>query len=489
MRRRDFVTAVPVAFLSGCLNDETDGDREDGAEGGGGDGRDAVEVYESLVARIPPEGNDIVAEFKTNGLTASGFGWVACLTEDGDEEGPPLVRTAQVNTGDEAETYELAALPPHTHRAENGNGDVLNAVPTERHDLADGSPEVRRDDGAWYLAGEDDALPESVELEPGTGYVGEYALVSEDGELSEGEFTFGDFGASEPATAGFRVATWDDESPGPSEESRFEPGSLPDEADGTALSFYHDADESTEVYLTPSKEVVELAEGTEEIEFILTNRSEESTDTLDASFDLYKLVDGGWRPVTTSLGSRLGEYETVWSRKRTTKTVRLFHDKEEKETRDDAGTAGEFSYRDDLDGDGREDDFVIGPVGGGKYAYDPDATVGETRPAAVFRVEAPPVDVIPPEDASAETDVDEVVVTADGETEESFVVRADEGHDEVVAPEALYGVEESLRYALPFFDEDVKTVEVRADTRTVEEALSSEERRLRYRGSDYRVTR
>lgn len=146
-------------------------------------------------------------------------------------------------------------------------------------------------------------------------------------------------------------------------------------------------------------------------------------------------------------------------------------------------------YRDDLDGDGRADDLVIGPLGGGKYAYDPDASVGKTRPSAVFRVEAPPVKVNPPEDASAETEGDMIVVTVDGKSEESFIVHEDEGHDEVIPPEALYGVEESLRYALAFFDEDVSTVEVRADERTAEEALPSKERMLKYRGTDYRVTR
>lgn len=312
MRRRDFVTTTLIALLSGCLRDETDTEENDESGGGGDDRRDAVEVYDSLVARVPPEGNDIVAEFETAGLTASGFGWVACLVEEGNEEGPPLVRTAHVNRGDETETYELAGLPPRTRKSENENGDVLYAVPTERHELADGTPDVRRDYGAWYLAGEGGySLPETVELEPGTGYVGEYALVSDDGELSEGEFVFGEFEASEPATAGFRVTTWDAESPGPLRKSRFEEGSLPEEVDGTALSFYHEADESTEVYLTPSKETVELAGGYEEIEFTLTNRSEESTDILDGSFNLYKLVDEGWRPVTTSLGSRLGEYETI----------------------------------------------------------------------------------------------------------------------------------------------------------------------------------
>lgn len=488
MKRRDFVTTT--ALLSGCLRDETGTEEKDKAENEDDNRRDAVEVYDCLVTRIPPEGNDIVAEFETAGLTASGFGWVACLVEGGDEEGPPLVRTAHVNRGDETETYELAELPPRIRKAENENGDVLYAVPTEHHDLADGTPNLRRDHGAWYLAGEGGySLPETVELEPGTGYVGEYALVSDDGGLSEGEFVFGEFEASEPATAGFRVTTWDAESPGPSGKSRFEQGDLPEEADSTALSFYHEADESTEVYLTPSKETVELAGGYEEIEFTLTNRSEESTDILNGSFNLYKHVDGGWRLVTKSLGSRLGEYETIWSGKRTTNTVRLFHDEEEIVAKNGDGTAGEFSYRDDLDGDGRADDLVIGPLGGGKYAYDTDASVGKTRPAAVFRVEAPPVEVNPPEDASPETEGDRVVVTVDGKSEESFTVHEDEGNDEVIPPEALYGVEESLRYALAFFDEDVSTVEVRTDERNAEEAVSSEERMLKYRGSDYRVTR
>jgi len=503
---RDRDAAEPTGSNENNTEDEME--RDDNTTAGDGS-QEAVDVYRDIFARVPPNpsmsGSDILAEFETTGLTASGFGWVARLVEDGDEESPPRLRTAHANTGEETEEYELVSLPPYDGVAENENGDVMYAVPTDKHDLAKDTPEVTRDDGAWYLEGDhdrDDWLPTTFELAPETGYVGEYFLVSEDGELGEGDYRFGDRQEQAPETLSLTVSAWETESPGSSEKSRFERGSLPEEANGEELSFYHDADETTEVYLKPSKEIIDLSEQEEaEMEFELINRSEVISSTSDWSWSLRKLVNSDWAVVDGGQGGRVGNYRTSWPGRKMRRRMRYSHGKPEGDDLMSVG-GGEFAYIDtEGNGDGSNPDGhavhtydatrVFGPIGGGKYAYDPSVSFEDVRPAAVFEVEAPPIDVEPPEDASAEREGARVVVSVGDESESAFVVeRADVDEGETIPSEALYGVENSLRYAVPFFEDDVEEVRVEADEETVEDAFPSEDERVfEHGGTDYRAAR
>jgi len=531
MRRRSFVAMLAFAS-AGCVeggreaagpaesteptgtdenNTDEDTERDDEEKTAGDGSQEAAEAYDEIITRIPPSpsasGSDILAEFETAGLTASGFDWVARLVEDGDEESPPRLRTAHANMSDETEEYELASLPPYDGIAENENGDVMYAVPTEEHDLAESTPEVGRDGGVWYLEGENERgewLPTTFELAPETGYVGEYFLVSEDGELGEGDYGFGDGRERGPEILSLTVSAWETESPGPSEESRFENGSLPEDANGERLSFYHDADEKTEAYLKPSKELVDLSEREEAgMWFELTNRSEVISSTTDWSWSLRKLVDGDWKLVDAGQGGRAGDSQPVWPGRTMRRRVRYSHGKPEGDDLTPVGGGG-FAYT-DTEGNGNDGDDggdqeghavhtydatrVFGPVGGGTYAYEPNASFGDVRPAAAFEVEAPPIEVEPPEDASAEREGGRVVVTAGDETGSAFVVeRSDVDDAEVVPSEALYGVENSLRYAVPFFDDGVEEVRVEADKKTVESAFPSEsERVFEHRGTTYRA--
>jgi hypothetical protein len=513
MRRRRLL-ALLAAVSSGCLRNEgrdetangTDNSEENTTEENESDAENteaderwgdgtqkAARVREEMLSSIPPQGSDIVVEFESVGLTAAGYDRVARLAEDGDEDGPPILRTVWVNDGDGNETYELASLPPYDGVAENEDGDILYAVPTEEHELVEETPEVERDDSAWYLNGEynrDAWLPETVELPPDTGYVGEYAVVSDDGELSEGEYPFGG-GTDDPRDDGLTAVTWSTDSPGPSEESRFEGEELPRRTDGERLSFYHDADETTEVYLEPSREMVELpSDDVEEVEFKLVNRSDGTGSPLHASFLLYKLVDDSWVHVTSNLGARPGEFGTVEPGDTATERLHLFHSLEGRE-RDSGGVAGDYSYIDDLDGDGRGDDFVLGPLGGGVYAHDPSVSIDGYHPAAAFEVDAPRLSVEPPGDASSEREGNLVEVNVEGDDTEDagFVVRRVEGRDDAttVPPEALYGIDEGLRYAVPFFDDGVEGVQVNTNTRTVDTIFFRTDgtRRFVYDGTVY----
>jgi hypothetical protein len=296
---------------------------------------------------------------------------------------------------------------------------------------------------------------------------------------------------------GLTVSTWETGSPGPSEESRFETGSLPEtvgneEVDGS-FSFYHDADEKTEAYLKPSKEFVELsAQEDAEMEFELTNRSDVISRTFNARFGLSKLVDGDWVLIDNGPeGVRLGDYVVISPGRKIRRRVRYTQSVPEEEfehtepsSAEDYGVHSNTVHTYDAT-------RVVGPIGGGTYAYDMFVSFGDDIPAAVFEVEAPSIDVEPPEDASAERDGARVVVTVGDETESAFVVeRADVDEAEVVPSEALYGVENSLRYAVPFFDDGVDEVRVEADEGTVEDGLLSEDERVfEHGGTVYRATK
>lgn len=527
MRRRSFV-AMLALVSAGCVeggreatgpaeptepagtdenNTDEDTERDDENTPTGDGSEEAREVVWEIFGHIPPNGSNILAEFGTAGLTASGFfgarqrfsPLAARLVEDGDEESPPRLRTAQANLNDGTEEYELSSLPPYDGVAENENGDVMYAVPTEEHDLAKDTPEVGRDDGAWYLEGEHDRgewLPTTFELTPETGYFGEYFLVSENGELGEGDYVFeGD--ESDSVGVGLTVSTWETGSPGPSEESRFETGSLPEavgneEVDGS-FSFYHDADEKTEAYLKPSKESVELsAQEDAEMEFELTNRSDVVSRTFNARFGLSKLVDGDWVLVDNGPGGvRLGDYVVISPGRKIRRRVRYTQTVPEEEFEhtepppaEDYGVHSNTVHTYDAT-------RVVGPTGGGTYAYDMFVSFGDDIPAAVFEVEAPPIEVEPPKDASVEREGGRVVVTVGDEPGSAFVVeRADIDEVEVVPSEALYGVEDSLRYAVPFFDDGVDEVRVEADEGTVEDALLSEDERVfEHGGTIYKATK
>jgi hypothetical protein len=533
MRRRRLL-AVLAAASSGCLGDgdtdarennagtganrtggdETDGNRTDGAEDEEttedekeGDGtREAVRVRDRMLQRIPPAGNDIVVEFETVGLTAAGYDRIASLAEDGDAGGPPILRTVWVNDGDETSTCELTSLPPYDGVAENEDGDVLYAVPTESHDLADETPTVECDGGAWYLNGEydrDEWLPETVELAPETGYVGEYALASDDGELSGGTYPFGGGETDSPHEDGLTVTTWQTNSPGPSVESRFEGEGLPTSAVGKRLDLYHEADEGTEVYLEPSKEVVELpseeGEGAGDdgatVDFRLVNRSEGVGSLLHASFTLHKMADGSWETVTTNLGVRPGEFESITPGETTTRRLRLFHSLEGRERSESGAVAGGYSQIEDLEGDGISDDIVLGPLGGGVYAYDLNTSIDGYHPVAAFEVDAPTLNVEPPVDASSERNGDTVEVSAvkDDSGVAGFVVRRSEDGEDAptIPPESLYGVDIGLRYALPFFEDGVDRVRVTADRRTVDHVFfrTGDQMRFVYDGTVYSAER
>ena len=401
----------------------------------------------------------------------------SAVVEPSTDAKPAVLRTVAFNDGDQTTEVPLNFPPPHDCVGESAEGNFLYAVPMEEHDLTDGGHELSRDtDGTWYLAEEpepDNWLPETVEVEPGEGYVGEYAVVTEDGELHEDVYWFEGVGGR----TGLSVAAWFTDTPGPTEASRFEGRNMPDlEVAGLEFDtfWYHEADENTETYLEPSDEIVEPPAT---VTFRLVNRSDQPVRNRGIGWRLYKFVEGDFLEVAFPRVRGQRSRQIPPGRYRTTE-VRLSH-----------GSVDE----------GR-DDASVGQLGGGLYAYTDGFGLEDSLPATLVQVDAPSLeesDVEPPEDATVERNGDTAVVTTDAwresddKREKIVVIRADEADEaEHLIPEQLYNAENGLRYALPFFEEGVETVEVRADSRLADRTVSEdEERTVRYSDEPYTVRR
>lgn len=462
MDRRGFVAALAI-ISSGCLGRDQNPDgsgnetpenasenvtdsRED-AEGTGvtlADREDAIERFGDLVGRTRGDGDPPIAEFGTDRVIA-GNGVVdsediisdelhgAALVYGNNDEGYPLLHTAVASSSEETVQVDTVAVPPYDGVGEHedtGSEAALRAVPTGGHDLV-GEEEVSSTDGGQSRT---DVLSPTVKFEPRAGYVGEYALVTEPEEVPDGIYLF-----EGPNTeTSLEIAVWNPQKPGPSERSRFEGRNVPELPGRFPTSWYHEADETTPVYLEPSEERVE-APAT--VEFTLTNRSDGFVSGNPEEWYLYKLVGGDWYRIEP-WGHRLPA-ATYPPGTDATDRKRLVHGEEE---------------------EGVKDGVVrIDRLGGGTYAYSVGMRRDDETNAALFELEAPPAELVAPEDVSVDREGGEVVVTLEGsDYEEVVTVERTDADGKVVITEQMYRHPyRALRYSVPFFDEDTERVRVR----------------------------
>ena len=485
MRRRTF-TFLLAALATGCLRGNRDGDGSSNLSQNNQNRTRADLSIEDVSALGDPPYSTVELEDVPMTLSSvhyfdahayEGVVAASAVVEPSTDASPPVLRTVAFHNGDQTTELPLEFTPPHDCVGGSAEGNFLYAVPTETHDLTDGGHDLSREmDGTWYLAEEsepDDWLPETVELEPGEGYAGEYALVTEDGELHEDVYWFD--GVEE--RTGLSVTAWSTETPGPMEASRFEGREVPDlEVAGSEFDtlWYHVADENTKMYLEPSDELVEPPAT---VTFRLVNRSDQPVRNRGIGWRLYKLVEGDFLEVAFTRVRGQGSRRIPPGRYHTSE-VRLSHRSVD---------------------EGR-DGVSVGHLGGGVYAYTDGFGFEDALPASLIEVDAPSLgesDVEPPEDTTVKRDGGTVVVTTDAwresddKREKIVVTRADGSDDpESLIPEQLYNAEEGLRYALPFFDEGVEAVEVRADWHLVNRTVGEDEdRTVRYSDEPYTVRR
>jgi len=148
--------------------------------------------------------------------------------------------------------------------------------------------------------------------------------------------------------------------------------------------------------------------------------------------------------------------------------------------------------------DGNADRYPY--LGGGHYA----AVVGyghaTSESAALVEFDAPPVSVVPTDDATSESDGTTVTVTEDGwrattdfDDRDRAVLtleRAQTADRTIIAEQVMRERNRGYRNLLAFTDEDVERVVLRTDRRTVDWTVDDgETTQFRYDNQAYRVTR
>jgi hypothetical protein len=444
--RRAFIAALAAAG-TGCLdsrseNPDNNKTTKESADGTGSDETDTDGENEGMSREEAVEGIDrgsfarlesgltlaVFPAFDSIGELHSVQGFVP--REDTDE--PLKLRVVVPNDSDESVTVDADDVPPYgTTPSAMHDGSTLYLAPVESHGHVEEAPDIEKRDGLWRVEEVGDWLPPEFTVEPRGFFVGEYVpVVAGDDELRKGKYRFGD------EEHDLTVSVWDTDSPGPDERSRFEGESFPDIEDETR--WYHNADGSTRLYLKPSAERVSPPAT---IEFTLVNRSDHR---ISGGSRIYKLVDGEWIPEYPVYGT--GPSTPI-----------------------PPGDTDTFGINLHPVDEPREHDAP--PLGGGTYATIKDDF------AAVFEVDAPPLEIKPPEDVSVERSDGTVTVHTDFEHDADVVVERVDEYDEDEADRVIaqnvYWMErlnegnettepryDLLSYSVPFLDETVSEVVV-----------------------------
>jgi len=389
-----------------------------------------------------------------------------------EPDSPPTFRTSVSNFSEETFEMDVSEFAPYrrlprgTKEEESGRVDTVYLAPFETDGDLENLAEVRQEGGVWYVDEvRRDWLPKTLVVDGEDWLTIDYALVvGETGDWSTGRYVFDE-------ETDFELVIWDADSPGPERQSRFEGTEVPSLED-METSWYHEAGSNTEIYLEPSKEVVEPPAT---VEFTITNRSEDAIPIASpVDLGVWKFVEG--ELFIVNRGNSMPGVRELLPTRDVGLSLYVFHGEAENlpPPRERGGEVAEF-------------------LGGGTYAVNPDGSGGL---AALIEVDAPPLEVESREDVVVDRRGSTVVVTrsyvAGLSSPPTFVVeRAQdtEGIDERLIPEQV--MREPLRNALPFFeDDDVDRVVVQTRTRNVEIALDNgDERRFVYDGDGYVVRR
>jgi hypothetical protein len=467
VKRRSFISSVVAgtAGLSGCT----------GLFGGDGTDRDRYGVPERDTTETPtgtPDGSEDlpwkelsnVARNELKGVVYAlpgivgfrrpGISFVAGFHRHATGDHPATFAVGIANLREVPAVLRYSALPVLAHpvgervpgpgepdesrgRSATSPGDsTLAFAPIDRNDLVDARPEFERQGDFWRLVEPLDVQPpDTVRIDPGETLVAEHAVV---GGIHAGGREPGTYRFCEE----FEVAVWEADSPGPVVDSRFE-GSVEPPRGGRTVTWYHEADLSTSLYIEPSTERTDLP-GL--VDFHLVNHS--TADPGCGGWALYKHHDGEWY--------------RIYPDRTTFRSVCRFLG---------PGATAEWSLR-AYNGDpvpSADEGAAVGHLGGGRYAVLAGYGVRTDAVGALFEIEADPVEVGADEDVVVEEDGADVVVAA-GELapheDAAVTVRLTRSRE---PPETTYLAEQLLqprhrgiRNALAFFEPGVESVTFRA---------------------------
>lgn len=472
MNRRAFLagTAGASTFLAGCSG-MLSGDAPGADPGGSGDGDESSDGSENGHddENGPTDGSGIpteeptVVDFETAPLSASVVGGTFStddrlhgtidFSEPETGDGPARLVARLENRKPFEQTFRPRRVvffdDPATGR--NGDRDAIYLAPTWETEVAETVPDAVQDDGGrWRVDSvRDDWYPEALTLDAGETLDAEFVLLGhhDRGEpaIEPGNYRFG------WRDAGFTVAVWRTDEPGPGGDSRFAGESVPALTGEAEMAWFHGATPETEVFLRPSEEAIE-APG--RIEFELVNRTREMASGNPYYWRVHKLVNGAWRPVAPWVWNQPLSY--VGPGGVDESALHCYHGEPIR-----AGGAR-----------------AVGHLGGGRYAYEIGYSVGEETHAAMFDLDAPALSIDVDEDAVVHDEGEELVVTLpdheDARRPATFTVSRLGG---VGADGSGVGgriIEEQLprhpfrgfRNALPRFEAGVERVRVKTDRTT-----------------------
>lgn len=491
MRRRALLTSLGVglAGLAGCVESSTAPETTTT-----GDDQTTDEPTTTPPVERPglPDEYASVVDLETGPRTYA-LSPTRRHTDDGGEvalwfertatpDGPALLRGYLRNTNDFENTFGVEWLPGvgrvHMQQPRGYDHEArLHLAPTENNALATKVPELVRDEsGFWRVADLGPWLQETYRMTPGEVVELEYAVVGEPGMDGRPTGTY----SLEFDDDSLDIAVWDTDSPGPDADSRFAGRDLPNFEGELTTAWFHDAEESTPVYVEPSTERLEL-DGL--VEFEVANHSRDNARC--GHWNLYKLVDDEWFRVGPSVHT--ADCQLLHPGEREQWPVRAFN-------AEPVPTGGDC-----------REGLTRGYLGGGEYAVVVGYGHPEDESAAFVEFVGDRIEVVPTEDGSVERDGATVTVTADeygdegGEDATLTVERTDDDVEERLIAEQVmgggqFGFEsryEALRNALAAFEDGVDRVRVRTDENAAERAVGYDEtgqRRFSFRGQAYVAT-
>lgn len=411
------------------------------------------------------------------------------FTDTATADGPARVAATLTNGNSFSNTFRLEWTPPfgrlrsdnpyplgEPHAGEVTYRTSLVFAPTAEHDLVDDPPALERDaDGLWRLAPDSgrDWLPERVELDAGETVTGEYAVVGVPDGAGEGRPT-GVYEFSRADAADVRVTVWRTSAPGPDAESRFAGTDLPALPGDGEVSWYHDADASTPSFVRPSVERTDLPAA---VRFTFLNRAREGTGC--GHWNLYKLENGGWFHLgpffhtADCRGVPPGETAS-WTLRAATSELAPCDD------------GRSFPY-----------------LGGGRYAAVTGYGHATAESAALVRIDAPAIQVVPTDDATTDREDGRVTVTSDrwrsapdqeGRSRARLVLRdADDAERTLIPEQVMRRRNRGLRNTLAVAGPDVEQVVLRTDDQVADRALGHDEQSARltfqFDGEAYQLSR
>jgi hypothetical protein len=380
---------------------------------------------------------------------------------------PATIRAELTNENEFSNVFRLGRHPPFQSNprftpemldrsTSTIDPGLIYLAPLPDQSLPVVAPDVERGpEGVWRLAQSvvPRWLPETHRLDAGESVSVTFAVVGGHDSGGPWETTQyrNEFGVENNALT---LAAWNHDHPGPSGDSGFQGESFPPlpghDGDKSAaeIAWFHEVGSESNVFLEPSAEQTGLPA---DLTFSLVNHAEEPATGNPYYWSLHKLADDEWQKVAPQAYPLPMGYVAPGDTKEY--GLRVAHGDPDDCSESDVGVQ-------EVGPSGPD----VGHLGGGTYAFEAGMSVDEKTHAAVFDVDAPPVEIESEDGVDATQEGDSVTVTSPrwdaGHGRGILTITRVDSADHVVLPEVA-ARRPRFRNTLPFFAAGVTTVDLR----------------------------